>query len=87
MAKDPLNRLRAYLVKQGLLDDARDAALEQELNAEIAAAVAAVEPLGPPARETLFDDVYAELPWHLAEQRAELEAEIAKHGPKAPPHG
>ncbi len=45
---------------------------EQELNAEIAAAIAAVEALGPPARETLFDDVYAELPWHLAEQRAEL---------------
>src|SRR5262249_6733894 len=67
-----LHRLRAYLVKQGLLDDAGDAALEQALNAEIAAAITAVEPLGPPARETLFDDVYAELPWHLAEQKAEL---------------
>ena len=72
MAKDPLARLRAYVVRRGLLDDAGDAALEQTLNTEIAAAIAAVESLGPPARETLFDDVYAELPWHLREQRAEL---------------
>lgn len=72
MAKDPLLRLRAHLVHRGLIDDARDAALEQELNAEIAAAITEVEALGAPARETLFDDVYADLPWHLAEQRAEL---------------
>ena len=58
-----------------------DAALEQELNAEIAAAVTEVEAMGPPTRETLFDDVYAELPWHLAEQRAEL-----LRTPPAPSH-
>jgi pyruvate dehydrogenase E1 component alpha subunit/2-oxoisovalerate dehydrogenase E1 component alpha subunit len=81
MAKDPLARLRAYVVGTGALDDARDAALEEELNAEIAAAIAAVEPLGPPARETLFEDVYADLPWHLAEQREEL-----LRSPPAPPH-
>jgi pyruvate dehydrogenase E1 component alpha subunit/2-oxoisovalerate dehydrogenase E1 component alpha subunit len=75
-------RLRAHLVHLGLCDDAKDAALEQELNAEIAAAITAVEALGPPDRETLFDDVYAELPWHLAEQRAEL----LRH-PPAPSHG
>jgi pyruvate dehydrogenase E1 component alpha subunit/2-oxoisovalerate dehydrogenase E1 component alpha subunit len=81
MKKDPLMRLRAHLAHLGLVDDASDAALEQELNAEIAAAIAAVEALGPPARETLFDDVYAELPWHLGEQRADL-----LRGPPAPPH-
>jgi pyruvate dehydrogenase E1 component alpha subunit len=82
MARDPVARLRAHLVHRGLLDDAADTALERELNAEIAEAIAAVESLGPPARETLFDDVYAELPWHLAEQRAEL-----LRGPRAPSHG
>jgi pyruvate dehydrogenase E1 component alpha subunit/2-oxoisovalerate dehydrogenase E1 component alpha subunit len=81
MKKDPLMRLRAHLAHLGLVDDASDTALEQELNAEIAAAIAAVEALGPPARETLFDDVYAELPWHLGEQRADL-----LRGPPAPPH-
>jgi pyruvate dehydrogenase E1 component alpha subunit/2-oxoisovalerate dehydrogenase E1 component alpha subunit len=80
--RDPLARLRRHLVRAGLLDDAKDAALEQELNAEIAAAIAEVEPLGPPARETIFDDVYAELPWNLREQRDEL-ARV----PPAPSHG
>jgi pyruvate dehydrogenase E1 component alpha subunit/2-oxoisovalerate dehydrogenase E1 component alpha subunit len=82
MKRDPLARLRAHLVHLGLLDDAADTALEQELNAEIAAAVAEVEALGPPARETLFDDVYAERPWNLEEQRAEL-----LKTPPAPAHG
>ena len=81
-ARDPLARLRAYLVHRGALDDAADAAIERELTAEIAEAVAAVEGLGPPARETLFDDVYAELPWHLREQKAELLRHKA-----APSHG
>lgn len=82
MARDPLARLRKHLVKRGLIDDARDAALEQELNAEIAQAVAEVEPLGPPARETMFDDVYSELPWNLRDQRDELAS-----APAAPKHG
>jgi pyruvate dehydrogenase E1 component alpha subunit/2-oxoisovalerate dehydrogenase E1 component alpha subunit len=82
MTRDPLARLRAHLVHLGLIDEARDAELEQALNAEIAAAIAEVEPLPPPARETLFDDVYAELPWHLREQREEL-----LRVPPAPSHG
>lgn len=82
MARDPLARLRKHLVRLGLIDDARDAALEQELNAEIAAAIAEVEHVGPPARETLFDDVYAEPPWNLREQRDEL-----RRTPPAPTHG
>ena len=66
----------------GLVDDASDAALEAELTAQINAAVKEVEELPPPDRETLFDDVYADLPWHLREQKAELMA-----SPKAPAHG
>ncbi len=79
VARDPLARLRRHLVHRGLLDDAIDAAMEQELSAEISAAITEVETHGPPGRETLFDDVYADQPWHLAEQRAEL-----LRGPKAP---
>ncbi|XXY54508.1 thiamine pyrophosphate-dependent enzyme [Sorangium sp. So ce269] len=80
--RDPLLRLGRHLAARGLMDDAAEAALEAELNAEIAAAVAEVEGMDPPARETLFDDVYAELPWHLRDQRAEL-----LRSPKAPAHG
>ncbi len=72
MKKDPVARLRRHLVHKGLLDDAKDQALEKDLNAEIIAAVNEVESLPLPARETLFDDVYATPPWHLVEQREEL---------------
>jgi pyruvate dehydrogenase E1 component alpha subunit/2-oxoisovalerate dehydrogenase E1 component alpha subunit len=82
MERDPQARLRRHLVHRGLLDDAADAALEQELNAEIAAAVTAIEGLPPPARDSLFDDVYKELPWNLAEQREEL-----RRTPPAPSQG
>lgn len=82
MERDPQARLRRHLVHRDLLDDATDAALEQELNAEIAAAVSAIEALPPPDRETLFDDVYKELPWNLADQREEL-----RRAPPAPAHG
>ncbi len=80
--KDPLDRLRAHMVHRGLIDDAADARLEEELTAEIAAAVSKVEDLPPPDRDTIFDDVYARLPWNLEEQRAALAAL-----PKAPAHG
>jgi len=80
--KDPLDRLRKHLVVRGLLDEAADAALEKELADEVGRAIKAVEELPPPARSTLFDDVYAETPWNLAEQRAELE-----RLPPAPHHG
>jgi pyruvate dehydrogenase E1 component alpha subunit len=71
--KDPLARLRRHLVLQGAVDDAFDVALDAELTADIARAVNEVEALPPPARGSLFEDVYAELPWNLVEQRAELE--------------
>lgn len=82
MKKDPVARLRRHLVHRGWLDDTRDQALEKELNAEIIAAVTEVEAMPPPARETLFDDVYASIPWHIAEQREEL-----LRTPPAPSHG
>ena len=80
--KDPLDRLRKYMVHQGLLDDATDAKLEEELTAEISAAVNEVEAFPPPPRDSLFDDVYATLPWNLEEQKSEL-AKL----PPAPTHG
>jgi pyruvate dehydrogenase E1 component alpha subunit len=76
-AKDPLDRLRKHLVHLGAVSDSIDAVLEAELTAEIAAAIDDVEKMPPPARESLFDDVYAEMPWHL---REELES-LKKVGP------
>jgi pyruvate dehydrogenase E1 component alpha subunit/2-oxoisovalerate dehydrogenase E1 component alpha subunit len=71
--KDPLDRLRRHLVHLGLVTDAGDVALDRELVAEIAAAIDEVEPLPPPRRDSLLEDVYAELPWHLREQLRQLQ--------------
>lgn len=80
--KDPVDRFRRALVKRGLLDDARDEALASECDAEVKAAITKVETAPNPSRDTLFEDVYAELPWHLREQR---EAHLRTAPP--PAHG
>ena len=70
--KDPIERFHRYLVARKLASDEARKALEAELDAEIVAAIQEVEPRPPPPRASLFDDVYAELPWHLREQRDAL---------------
>ena len=80
--KDPVDRLAKHLRLLGLIDDAHEAKLDEELSAEIGVAVNEVEAMGAPPRESLFDDVYAELPRHLQDERAELLTM-----PPAPSHG
>jgi pyruvate dehydrogenase E1 component alpha subunit len=79
--RDPVERFHRYLVARGLTSDEKRAAIEAELDAEIVAAIKDVEPLPPPSRESMFEDVYEDLPWHLREQRDALLAT-----PPAPSH-
>ncbi len=72
---EPLSRTRALLEETGLWDESREHALAAVVKSEIDRAVAQAEGAGPPAEDTLFDDVYAELPPALQEQRDELRAE------------
>jgi TPP-dependent pyruvate/acetoin dehydrogenase alpha subunit len=60
------------MIKKGLLDEARDAALFAEVDGEVKAAIAAVETAAAPERESIFDDVYSKAPWHLEEQKREM---------------
>jgi pyruvate dehydrogenase E1 component alpha subunit/2-oxoisovalerate dehydrogenase E1 component alpha subunit len=66
--RDPLARFAAWLRGKGLLTDARIEQWTREINDEISAAVTAAEALPPPGIETIFTDVYAEMPAHLIEQ-------------------
>jgi pyruvate dehydrogenase E1 component alpha subunit/2-oxoisovalerate dehydrogenase E1 component alpha subunit len=66
--RDPVARFGTWLRGRGLLDDALVEGWTTELNDEISAAVSAAEALPPPGIETIFTDVYAEMPAHLAEQ-------------------
>jgi pyruvate dehydrogenase E1 component alpha subunit/2-oxoisovalerate dehydrogenase E1 component alpha subunit len=71
--RDPIVRLTRYLrsVAPALVDT--DESVEREVDTEIDAALLAIEPLRAPPLESLFEDVYARLPWHLREQRDELQ--------------
>ena len=66
--RDPLVRIRAWLRANGHLAADEEERWTQELNEEIGAAVKEAESLPPPPIETLFADVYKEMPRHLAEQ-------------------
>src|SRR6266516_3589398 len=87
--KDPLTRFVEYLRKKNLLEDG----LEQEVDAEIAAAVKRFEAMAPPDVLTMFDHAYAEKPPELLAQREEVasrlrspdESTAAPEPPPSPP--
>jgi pyruvate dehydrogenase E1 component alpha subunit/2-oxoisovalerate dehydrogenase E1 component alpha subunit len=85
--KDPLDRLARYLTTRKLLTAEADEAFERETLEEIRKAIEEVEAYGPPERASLFDDVYAEMPWHLADQRNLLENAPPAHHKKKPESG
>jgi pyruvate dehydrogenase E1 component subunit alpha len=70
--RDPILRYAAYLKGRALLDEAAEAAARDRAREAVQEAVAAVE--GAPAvpEDSLFEDVYEKIPWHLAEQRDAL---------------
>src|SRR3989442_6960928 len=87
--KDPLTRFVEYLRKKNLLEDG----LEQEVDAEIAAAVKRFEAMAPPDVLTMFDHAYAEKPPELLAHREEVasrlrspdESTAAPEPPPSPP--
>jgi TPP-dependent pyruvate/acetoin dehydrogenase alpha subunit len=66
---DPVARMRRHLESRGLGGPEREERLVAEVTADIERALAEAAEAEKPARVTLFDDVYAEPPWHLSEQR------------------
>jgi pyruvate dehydrogenase E1 component alpha subunit len=69
IAKDPILRMRRHLEHLGLHTEEDETRIASEATEDIARAIAEVEPQGPPPPASLFDDVYAEAPWHLVEER------------------
>jgi pyruvate dehydrogenase E1 component alpha subunit len=67
--KDPLNRLRSYLKQIGLWSEQLESGIVEGYNAQISDGLAKADKLGPPPLETMFEEVYEEMPWNLREQR------------------
>ena len=86
---DPIERLKAHLIRLGEWSDADHAALEAELIEEVRKAGREAEKIGvlgvsrAPIEE-MFNDVYKEQPWHLKRQAAELAAEAPEASAFAP---
>ena len=76
-ARDPIARFRQYLEHASWWDEEREAHLEQEIGDEITRAIQDAERAPPPPTESLFTDVYAEMPPHLREQ---METFLASRG-------
>jgi pyruvate dehydrogenase E1 component alpha subunit len=69
---DPLVRVRTYLTARGLLSEADEEALRQQISAELSEAIAAAEAHPPKNADQVFEHVYARPPARVAEQRRRL---------------
>ncbi len=75
-AKEPVARLRSYLMDQGAWDEGQEQALLAECTAEVQQAADEYLDIvtnDPQPVTTMFDFMFAELPHDLAEQRAQAE--------------
>lgn len=76
--RDPLQRMQRLLERRGAWDEAAEEAFRTETDRELTEVIEAVEEAGRIPVEWMFDDVYAELPEHLAAQRDELLASLPR---------
>ena len=82
--RDPIDRYRKYLLRKGEVTAEVEAKWRDEINDEITDAIRYAESVAPkPPLRTMFEDVYAEVPWHLDEQYRELDAHLRTNGPKS----
>ena len=81
---DPIARLKQHLIGLGAWDEERHKALEEELSALVRTTQKEAEAKGTLGNghyddtDSMFEDVFADLPWHLAEQQAAARAETRR---------
>jgi 2-oxoisovalerate dehydrogenase E1 component alpha subunit len=82
---DPIARLRQHLIAIGEWDEERHDALVRKIGKEVRAAQKEAEKRGTAGGvvlsfkhdvKTMFEDVYEAVPWHLQEQRDDMQAEL-----------
>jgi pyruvate dehydrogenase E1 component alpha subunit len=71
--KDPIERFRTYLERRGVWTRDYEETISKENDDMIVGAVREEEKVPRPDIQTMFTDVYAEMPWNLKEQMAEEE--------------
>ena len=83
---DPIHRLGRYLENKGFVKDykALVKTIEERTKAECLSNLKKIDQIKMPYYNKMFDDVYAEMPWNLKEQKEEFDAHIKRH-PEAYP--
>jgi len=76
IGRDPILRLRLYLVERGLWDDDQESVLLEEAQSWVDAQVKILEEMPPQEPEEIFTSMYATMPPHVAEQMQELLEEV-----------
>lgn len=75
---DPLARFNQFVKRLGYYSDTDIANIKAEERAAVIQAMKKAEARPKPTRESLFDDVYHDVPSHLEEQRVALEQHLSK---------
>jgi len=78
--KDPIRRLKQYLIRKGIWSEEKDQALVESIKKEISETIEEVRKGAPPSLSTLFEDVYAEMPKTLLLQKEALLEEAKLKG-------
>ncbi len=71
-AKDPLQRWKKHMQHRGIWSDQTHDEYAADINDQLQRALKDAESVGNPPVESIFEDVFAEMPKHLIEQRDEL---------------
>jgi len=79
LKKDPVERLKKYLMKSKGWTDKDDEKLVKECTKEVEESVKQYETMEPNDPSNMFKYMYKELPWHLKEQMEEFE-ELTREG-------
>lgn len=80
----PIKRVYKYLMSNGLWSDERERQCQQQARAQVIEALNYAERLKKLPIESMFDDVYDELPQNLRRQRDELKLHLDKYGQHYP---
>jgi len=84
-ARDPIIRLRNYMVARKLWDDAKEAALAARVEQDNADAVARAEGIATPAKADFFDSMYADVPQDVIVQRDTMQTHSLGQDPSQLP--
>jgi pyruvate dehydrogenase E1 component alpha subunit/2-oxoisovalerate dehydrogenase E1 component alpha subunit len=74
---DPIERFRKHLHSVKVWDQDLESACEQELRQEMERALAIAEPAEGPKLPSMFEGVYAQMPYHLRQQLESVEDDLA----------